>query len=66
VLTRLQLMQAHALVAAFIILAAVMFMTTGAFYAWGVKGTHINEVYEVQLKEPMQHDLSKLTALAEL
>ena len=64
-MTRLQLMKAHALLAAFILPVAVMFMTTGALYTWGIKGTYTNEVYEIQLSQVIQPDLGELTKLAE-
>lgn len=64
-MTRLQLMKVHALLAAFVLPAAVLFMTTGALYTWGIKGSYSNEVYDVQLSQPIQQDISTLTALAE-
>ena len=36
--TRLQLMKVHTILAAFIFPVALMFMITGALYTWGIKG----------------------------
>lgn len=65
-MTRLQLMQAHALLAAFIFPVAVMFMTTGALYTWGIKGAYVKDVYEVKLSKPLQADVVVLKDLAEV
>jgi hypothetical protein len=56
-------MKAHALLAAFILPVAVMFMTTGALYTWGVKGGHDKHVYEIPLSEALHPDLDALTSL---
>ena len=64
-MNRLFLMKAHALLAAFILPVAVMFMITGALYTWGIKGSYVNDVYEVQLNEAIQPNLNELTTLAE-
>jgi len=58
-------MKVHALLAAFILPTAIMFITTGALYTWGIKGSYTNEVYEIQLNQTMQPDLGELTKLAE-
>lgn len=63
---RAQLMKTHALLAAFILPAAIMFITTGAFYTWGIKGSYIDDVYTIQLNQPIQPKLNELIALAEL
>ena len=64
--TRLQLMKVHTILAAFIFPVALMFMITGALYTWGIKGGYTNEVYDIQLTEELQPDLTTLTALAAL
>ena len=64
-LTRLQLMKYHALLAAFIFPVAMMFMITGSLYTWGIKGNYVNESYEVQLSEPIRPELIELAELAE-
>ena len=64
-LTRLQLMKYHALMAAFIFPVAMMFMITGSLYTWGIKGNYVNEAYEIQLAEAIRPELVELTQLAE-
>jgi hypothetical protein len=59
-------MKVHAVLAAFIFPVALMFMITGALYTWGIKGGYTNEVYDIQLTEELQPDLTTLTALAVL
>jgi hypothetical protein len=63
-ITRLQIMKVHALLAAFIFPVAIMFMITGALYTWGIKGSYTKTVYDIQLTEELQPDLAILTALA--
>lgn len=64
-LTRLQLMKYHALLAAFIFPVAMMFMITGSLYTWGIKGAYVNEVHEIQLAQEIRPELTGLTTLAE-
>lgn len=64
-MNRLRLMKTHALLAAFMLPVAIMYMTTGALYTWGITGKHISDVYEIQLTHPLQPDLHELTKLAE-
>lgn len=64
-MNRLQLMKIHALLAAFILPIALMFMITGALYTWGIKGNYSNEVYEISLSKPLQSDAGELTNLAQ-
>ncbi len=59
------LMKVHALLAVFILPAAIMFFVTGALYTWGVKGGYDTTVYDIQLENPLQEKLSELVALAE-
>lgn len=63
-ITRIQLMKVHALLAAFTLPVAVMFMVTGALYTWGIKGSYTQEVYEVPLTETLIPELVTLTSLA--
>ena len=65
-MNRLQLMKVHALLAAFILPVAIMFIVTGALYTWGVKGSYTNDTHEIPLSTPMEPDLSELTNLAQL
>lgn len=64
-MTRIKLMKYHALLAAFIFPVAMMYMITGALYTWGIKGGYVKEVYDVQVSEEIQPELSELTRLAE-
>lgn len=64
-MNRLFLMKAHALLAAFILPAAIMFAITGALYTWGQKGSYAKEVHEISIQTPLNADLKALTALAE-
>ncbi len=63
-MNRIILMKAHSLLAAFVLPAAIMFMVTGAFYTWGIKGNYTKDVYEIPLNTPIQSDVSELTDLA--
>ncbi len=62
-ITRIQLMKVHAVLAAFTLPVAIMFMVTGALYTWGIKGSYTNEVYEVPLTEILTPELTTLTSL---
>lgn len=62
-ITRIQLMKIHAVLAAFTLPVAIMFMVTGALYTWGIKGSYTNEVYEVPLTEMLTPELTTLTSL---
>ena len=64
ILNRLTLMKAHALLAAFILPVAIMFFVTGALYTWGIKGGYDTTIHELQLKKPLQNDLSALVTIA--
>jgi hypothetical protein len=63
-MTRLQVMKAHALLAAFVFPVAIMFMITGVLYTWGIKGSYSKTVYDIQLTEELQPELATLIALA--
>ncbi|CAA0079038.1 Uncharacterised protein [Halioglobus japonicus] len=65
-MNRMQLMKVHALLAAFIFPVAIMFMVTGAFYTWGIKGSYTSDVYEIPLSKPIQSDVGELTNLAKI
>lgn len=62
-MNRIFLMRAHALLAAFILPVAVMFVVTGALYTWGQKGSYHSADYSIELKEPLEADLSGMTEL---
>lgn len=63
-MTRLTLMKYHAVLAAFILPVALMYMITGALYTWGIKGGYIDEYYDVPLTESIQPELISLSQLA--
>lgn len=65
-MNRLQLMKVHALLAAFILPVAIMFIVTGALYTWEVKGSYTNDTYEIQLSTPLKPDAGELKGLAQL
>lgn len=65
-MNRLQLMKIHALLAAFILPVAIMFMVTGALYTWDIKGSYTNDTYEIPLSTPIKPDINELTNLAQL
>jgi hypothetical protein len=58
-------MKCHALLAALIFPVAIMFMVTGSLYTWGIKGSYVNETYDIQLSEALRPELGGLTELAE-
>ncbi len=64
ILNRSTLMNMHALLAAFILPAAIMFLLTGALYTWGIKGDYETTTYELHLKAPIEAELTELLALA--
>lgn len=55
----------HMLLAAFIFPAIVMFLVTGGFYTWGIKGSYESTVHELSLEEPLAKDAAALQALVE-
>ena len=63
-INRSLLIKAHTLLAAFILPVAIMFFVTGALYTWGIKGGTEETTQELQLKEPIQGELTELVALA--
>ncbi len=64
-MNRPTLMKAHALLAAFILPAAIMFLVTGALYTWGIKGEYETTIHQLYLKEPIQAELTELVTLTE-
>lgn len=58
-------MQAHVLLAAFILPVAALFAITGSLYTWGIKGSYSNDVYEIALIKPLSADDAVLTKLAD-
>lgn len=64
-MSRMLLMKVHALLAAFILPAALMFVVTGSLYTWGVKGSYTNDVNQIRLSVPLQADVGELAKLAQ-
>ncbi len=64
-LSRMQLMKLHALLAAFMLPVACMFLFTGALYTWGVKGSYDIKYHPIQLDRPIQPNLEELVVLAQ-
>jgi hypothetical protein len=62
---RATLTRLHMLLAAFIFPAILMFLVTGGFYTWGIKGSYQDSVHDVSLDEPLSADAAKLQALVE-
>jgi len=50
---RASLIKVHLLLATFIFPAALMFIVTGAFYTWEIKGSYNSEVYMLPLQTPL-------------
>lgn len=61
--TRIILVKVHMLLAAFIFPAIVMFLVTGGFYTWGVKGSYSDEVHLIELRGPLSADVGQLQKL---
>jgi hypothetical protein len=53
----------HMLLAAFIFPAILMFLVTGGFYTWGIKGSYQDSVHDVPLDKPLGTDAADLQAL---
>jgi len=53
------------LLAAFVFPVALMFLVTGSFYTWGIKGSYNSEVHMLPLEEPLAADIQPLKALVE-
>jgi hypothetical protein len=62
-MNRMTLTKIHMLLAAFIFPVALMFLVTGGFYTWGVKGSYETQVYDLSLQAPLTSDAAELTAL---
>ena len=55
----------HMLLAAFVFPAILMFLVTGGFYTWGIKGSYRDSVHDVSLDKPLGTDAAELQALVE-
>jgi len=63
-MNRMLIMKAHALLAAFILPVALMFIITGSLYTWGQKGSYAKNVHEITLITPLKAELPSLKELA--
>jgi hypothetical protein len=63
-MTRLTLIKVHMLLASFIFPVAFMFLVTGSFYTWEIKGSYVDSEHEVALGSPLTADLGLLTSVA--
>lgn len=62
---RTTLIKIHMLLAAFTFPAALLFLTTGGLYTWGVKGSYASETHTIALESPLVAEVDVLAALAE-
>jgi hypothetical protein len=63
VVSRSTLVKIHMLLAAFIFPVACMFLVTGGFYTWGIKGSYNSEVHVISLAKPLTQDQQHLETL---
>ncbi len=52
-MNRATITKVHLLLAAFMFPVALMFLVTGGFYTWGIKGDYVSEAYDIELSEPL-------------
>ena len=62
-LNRTSLVKIHMLLASFMLPVACMFLITGGFYTWGIKGSYDSEVHLVPLEQPLVQDQNYLESL---
>ncbi len=62
-MNRATLTKIHLLLAAFMFPVALMFLVTGGFYTWGIKGSYVSESHELTLSEPLAADLGQLSGI---
>ncbi len=60
-MNRATITKVHLLLAAFMFPVALMFLVTGGFYTWGIKGDYVSESYEIELSEPLTADAQVLS-----
>jgi hypothetical protein len=46
-ITRLQIMKAHTVLAAFVFPVAIIFMITGSLYTWSIRGSYSKTVHDI-------------------
>jgi hypothetical protein len=64
-INRTTLIRVHLLLATFIFPVALMFIVTGAFYTWGIKGSYTSEVHMIPLDTPLVDEKQMLVGLIE-
>jgi len=64
VISRYRIMQAHMLLAAFLLPTAIIYFISGALYTLDIKGRVEKQVIELQLERPFAPNLDQLAALA--
>jgi hypothetical protein len=64
-INRTILIKVHLLLASFIFPVALMFIVTGAFYTWGIKGSYSSEVHMIPLEKPLVGEQQELVGLIE-
>jgi len=60
---RTSLMRIHAIIATFFLCVGVMYLVTGAFYTWGIKGDYTSTSHELQLSSMITPDNAALRAI---
>jgi hypothetical protein len=63
--SRATLIKVHVILAAFVFPAALMFIVTGAFYTWGIKGSYDSQSHVIALEQPLQGDQQRMSTLVE-
>ncbi len=57
-------MRFHVVIASFFCTAGIMYLVTGGFYTWGIKGGYDKTTYEISLPKPLEADLGSLRDFA--
>jgi hypothetical protein len=65
IINRTTLIKVHLLLASFIFPAALMFIITGAFYTWEIKGSYNSEVHMLSLQKPLIDEQRVLVGIVE-
>ena len=60
---RTSLMKIHAIIATFFLCVGVMYLVTGAFYTWGVKGGYTSASHNLELSTQLKPDLAVLKTM---
>lgn len=64
-LNRTSLVKVHMLLASFMFPVACMFLITGGFYTWGIKGSYNSEVHTILLDKSLVQDQVYLESLVQ-